>query len=149
MDATLLLLRFNCPHPDCAHMADGWSNLQKHTMGVHGLSLCMLCCSKLSRFAHEQVLYPPHLLALHDPSRLHRGQRPPKPKGRDIDLVRSWDTPHPLCEVSTVAVTLFALGGTDEQFCHVAFFGPDELFAHMRTKHDECFVCKGLGERDV
>lgn len=99
MEATLLLLRFNCPHRDCAHMADGWANLQKHTMGVHGLSLCTLCCSKLSRFAHEQVLYPPHLLAIHDPSRLQRGQRPPKPKGREIELVKSWDTPHPLCEV--------------------------------------------------
>jgi hypothetical protein len=37
----------------------------------------------------------------------------------------------------------------DLQFCHEAFFGPDEMFQHMRTKHDECFVCKDLGERHV
>ena len=38
---------------------------------------------------------------------------------------------------------------TTSQFCPQAFFGPDELFSHMRTKHEECFVCKQLGERDV
>jgi hypothetical protein len=144
----MLLLRFNCPHRDCAHMSDNWANLGKHTLHVHGLVLCNLCCRSLSRFAHEQALFPPHLLAIHDPSRLHRGQRPPKPKGTDVDLIKTWDAPHPMCEVSpSLMKGLYSC--TDVQFCHEGFFGPDELFAHMRTKHDECFVCKDLGERNV
>lgn len=35
------------------------------------------------------------------------------------------------------------------QFCHEAFFSSDELFKHMRNKHEECFVCKQKGDRDV
>lgn len=100
MEATLLLLRFNCPHHDCPHMASGWDALEKHTLSSHGLVLCSLCRRQLSRFAHEQVLYPPHLLPLHDPSRVQRGQRPPRPRGdREIELVKGWDAPHPMCEV--------------------------------------------------
>ncbi|KAK1927275.1 putative cytoplasm protein [Papiliotrema laurentii] len=132
IEQTLLLLRFNCPATDCDHMAVSWDHLEKHTLGTHGKVICRVCRSQLSRFAHEQTLYPPHLLALHDPSRLKRHQRPPKPKGDEIELVKSWDAPHPVCE-----------------FCHLAFFGPDELFAHMRKTHEECFVCKNLGEPHV
>lgn len=100
MDSTLLLLRFNCPSPDCAHMATDWSSLEKHTLSNHGMVICRVCRSQLSRFAHEQVLYPPHLLPLHDPSRLRQGQRPPKPRGeKEIEMVKSWDAPHPICEV--------------------------------------------------
>lgn len=148
MEATLLLLRFNCPFPDCPHMAAGWDALEKHTLAIHGLVLCSLCRRQLSRFAHEQVLYPPHLLPLHDPSRVQRGQRPPRLRGdKEIELVKGWDAAHPMCEVrpaehgSSVSHNL--------QFCHEAFFGPDELFSHMRTKHEECFVCRQLGEKDV
>ncbi len=114
-------------------MSNGWQALEKHTLAEHGLVFCKLCTRQLSRFSHEQVLYPPHLLAIHDPSRLHRGQKPPRPRSdEERALVKSWDTPHPVCE-----------------FCHEAFFGPDELFKHMRERHEECFVCKGMGNRDV
>lgn len=101
MEATLLLLRFNCPYPDCAHMASDWASLERHTLSTHGLVLCNLCRRQLSRFAHEQVLYPPGLLPLHDPSLVKRGQRPPRPRGqKEEELVRSWEAPHPMCEVS-------------------------------------------------
>lgn len=36
MEATLLLLRFNCPSPNCSFMAGGWDGLEKHTLAVHG-----------------------------------------------------------------------------------------------------------------
>nr|XP_019011646.1 uncharacterized protein I206_03749 [Kwoniella pini CBS 10737]OCF50427.1 hypothetical protein I206_03749 [Kwoniella pini CBS 10737] len=132
MDATLLLLRFNCPYQDCPYQGTNWQSLEKHTLATHGLMICTLCRSTLSRFAHEQGLYPPHLISLHDPSKLKRGQRPPRPRGSEIELVKSWDAPHPLCE-----------------FCHQSFFGPDELFKHMRADHEECHVCRGLGDKDV
>ena len=64
-----------------------------------------LCRRQLSRFAHEQVLYPPHLLALHDPSRLSRGQRPPRPRGKkEEEMVAGWGAPHPMCEVRLLCV---------------------------------------------
>ncbi len=74
----------SCPPPDSSPARSG------------------LCRRQLSRFAHEQVLYPPHLLALHDPSQLKRGQRKPIPRGKAEDeLVATWGEPHPMCEVST------------------------------------------------
>ncbi|KAL1405818.1 hypothetical protein Q8F55_007496 [Vanrija albida] len=133
MEQCLLLLRFNCPYTTCSHMSNGWPALEKHTVAEHGLVLCKICTRQLSRFSHEQTLYPPHLLGLHDPSRLQRGQKPPRPRtDEEREMVASWDAPHPMCE-----------------FCHEGFFGPDELFKHMRDKHEECFVCRQLGDRDV
>lgn len=38
---------------------------------------------------------------------------------------------HPLCE-----------------FCRECFVDDDELFKHMREKHEECFVCKRNEVRD-
>ncbi|WVQ79743.1 hypothetical protein IAT38_001843 [Cryptococcus sp. DSM 104549] len=133
MEATLALLRFNCPYPDCAFQATSWITLERHTVATHGLAMCTLCRTQLSRFAHEMVLYPPHLLPLHDPSKLKRGQRPPKPRTEEeIELVKTWDAPHPICD-----------------FCHLAFFGPEDLFKHMRTDHEECHVCRELGDKNV
>ena len=103
MEETLLLLRFNCPYDGCAHMAHDWPSLEQHTLKVHGLVICSLCRRQLSRFAHEQVLYPPHLLPLHDPSRVLRGQRPPRPRGDEVELVKGWEAPHPMCEVGLLA----------------------------------------------
>ena len=33
-------------------------------------------------------------------------------------------------------------------FCRECYFGDDELYAHMREKHEECFVCKRNEVRD-
>ena len=104
MEQTLLLLRFNCPAADCDHMATDWNQLERHTLATHGKVICRVCRAQLSRFAHEQTLYPPHLLPLHDPSRLRHGARPPKPKGdAEIEMVKHWDAPHPACEVSSAS----------------------------------------------
>lgn len=101
MESILTLLRFNCPYPDCSFQAVNWPSLERHTLSTHGKVICTLCRSQLSRFAHEQVLYTPHLLPLHDPSRLKRGQRPPKPRGpKEEEEVKSWEAPHPMCEVN-------------------------------------------------
>ncbi len=60
-----------------------------------------LCRRQLSRFAHEQILYPPHLLPLHDPSKTPRGHRRPQPRGKyEEEMVEVWGMPHPMCEVS-------------------------------------------------
>jgi len=35
MEDTLLLLRFNCPDPDCTFYGTGWSDLKQHVRAVH------------------------------------------------------------------------------------------------------------------
>jgi hypothetical protein len=101
MEDVLLLLRFNCPSPSCGYQASSWDSLEKHTLSVHQAVLCHLCRKQLSRFAHEQVLYPPHLLACHDPSRIPRGHRRPKIRNeKEEEMVAGWGPPHPMCEVS-------------------------------------------------
>jgi hypothetical protein len=91
-------------------MASNWAELEDHTLSRHGLVICRLCRLQLSRFAHEQVLYPPHLLALHDPSRLRVGQAPPRPRGAEIEIVKGWDAPHPICEVGAHGLSTGGLG---------------------------------------
>lgn len=133
MDDALYLLRYNCPSPSCGYQATSWDALESHTLAIHHSVLCHLCRRQLLRFAHEQVLYPPHLLPLHDPSRVPRGHRQPRCRGKiEEDMVAQWGPAHPMCE-----------------FCHEAFFSSDELLKHMKTKHEECFVCKEKGQRDV
>ena len=70
-------------------------------------------------FAHEHKTYPPSVLPYHLPS--IRPSGPPKPKGVEVEV-------HPMCE-----------------FCRECTLGDDELYAHMREKHEECFVCKQDG----
>ena len=36
MEETLLLLRYNCPDPDCDHVDTSWQGLGLHTRAVHG-----------------------------------------------------------------------------------------------------------------
>ena len=36
LEETLLLLRFNCPDPDCAYIGNGWGDLKLHVRASHG-----------------------------------------------------------------------------------------------------------------
>lgn len=36
MEESLIILRFNCPDPQCDYIANGWSDLKLHTRGTHG-----------------------------------------------------------------------------------------------------------------
>lgn len=135
MEESLILLRFNCPDSQCDYIANGWSDLKLHTRGTHGkvmwyvyefvlFRLCIFICGsdlciRFKRvFAHEHILYNPGQLPIHLPS-LQRGHRQSGNKDKVEDGV------HPLCE-----------------FCRECLFGDDELFKHMREKHEECFICK-------
>ncbi|KIP08883.1 hypothetical protein PHLGIDRAFT_506983 [Phlebiopsis gigantea 11061_1 CR5-6] len=118
MEDSLVLLRFNCPESTCDHIANGWSDLKLHTRGTHGKVICDLCVRFKKIFAHEHTLYTPNQLPVHLPS-LQRGHRQTGNKDKTESDV------HPLCE-----------------FCRECLFGEDELFKHMREKHEECFICK-------
>jgi hypothetical protein len=36
MEETLILLKFNCPDPNCDYIGNGWADLKLHTRAVHG-----------------------------------------------------------------------------------------------------------------
>ncbi|KAJ7268157.1 hypothetical protein B0H12DRAFT_1097299 [Mycena haematopus] len=134
MEETLLLLRFNCPDTECDYIGNSWSDLKLHVRATHGRLMCDLCIRHKKVFAHEHTLYPPNILPLHLPSMLVHQRSSNKQsaaagKGKDKDQIEGGV--HPLCE-----------------FCRECFFGDDELFAHMRETHEECFVCKRNDVRD-
>ena len=136
MEDSLILLRFNCPESTCDYIANGWSDLKLHTRGTHGKVIWYvflaasgsvkeahggdsdLCIRFKKIFAHEHTLYSPNQLPIHLPS-LQRGHRQTGNKDKLEGDV------HPLCE-----------------FCRECSFSEDELFKHMREKHEECFICK-------
>ncbi|KAF7292712.1 RING-type domain-containing protein [Mycena indigotica] len=129
MEETLLLLRFNCPDPQCDFIGNGWSDIKLHARASHGKLMCDLCIRHKKVFAHEHTLYPPNILPLHLPSIL-TAARPSRPgKSKDKDQVEGGV--HPFCE-----------------FCRECFFGDDELYRHMREAHEECFICKRNDIRD-
>ncbi|EMD38121.1 hypothetical protein CERSUDRAFT_82356 [Gelatoporia subvermispora B] len=123
MEETLILLRFNCPDSNCDYIGNGWSDLKLHTRATHGKLMCDLCIKVKKVFAHEHALYPPNILPHHLPSMLR--SQSSKPKEQIEGGV------HPLCE-----------------FCKECFFGDDELYAHMRERHEDCFICKRNEVRD-
>ncbi|KAF8584109.1 hypothetical protein K439DRAFT_1633855 [Ramaria rubella] len=122
MEETLILLRFNCPDPSCDFTAQGWGDLKMHVRAIHGRSMCDMCIRYKKVFAHEHVLYQPSQLPFHLPSIPHRIS----PATEKVE-----SGVHPMCE-----------------FCRECYFGDDELFAHMRERHEECFLCKRDGIRD-
>ncbi|KAF7966741.1 hypothetical protein HWV62_37215, partial [Athelia sp. TMB] len=124
MEETLILLRFNCPDSSCDYIGAGWGDLKLHVRGVHGKMLCDVCIRFKKVFSHEHALYAPNVLPLHLPSMPHRSQKS-MPKEQIEGGV------HPLC-----------------QFCRECFFSDDELYSHMRERHEECFVCKRNEVRD-
>ncbi|KAJ7756065.1 hypothetical protein DFH07DRAFT_1027745 [Mycena maculata] len=130
MEETLLLLRFNCPDAECDFIGNSWSDIKLHVRASHGRLMCDLCIRHKKVFAHEHALYPPNLLPLHLPSMLPSSRSNRSAKDKDKEQQIEGGT-HPLCE-----------------FCRECFFGDDELFAHMREAHEECFVCKRAGVRD-
>jgi E3 ubiquitin-protein ligase ZNF598 len=36
MEDTLILLRFNCPDPECTYIGNGWGDLKLHVRATHG-----------------------------------------------------------------------------------------------------------------
>ncbi|KAK0196440.1 hypothetical protein F5146DRAFT_1107939 [Armillaria mellea] len=122
MQESLILLRFNCPDSDCDFIAKGWADLKLHVRATHNKLMCDLCIRSKKVFAHEHALYTYPQLVAHLPSMNHRAKASPDQIEGGV---------HPLC-----------------QFCRECFFDGDELFSHMRERHEECFICKRNGVRD-
>ncbi|TFY71549.1 hypothetical protein EVG20_g1435, partial [Dentipellis fragilis] len=126
MEDTLVLLRFNCPDPSCDYTATGWNDLKLHARGQHGKLMCDLCIRHKKVFAHEHALYSPNQLSAHLPSIPQRHNQK-----QQAQTERPEGGVHPLCE-----------------FCRECYFSDDELYSHMRERHEECFICKRNEVRD-
>ncbi|KXS13605.1 hypothetical protein M427DRAFT_45557 [Gonapodya prolifera JEL478] len=118
-DDTMVLLRFNCPDPGCEVACPaGWKEIKRHVREVHGKQMCDTCTRHKKVFTHEHALYTPGELRRHT----NEGD-PPEPGAGGQSF-----TGHPECG-----------------FCHIRFYGSDELYEHCRQKHEECFLCRRRG----
>ncbi|KAJ1594718.1 hypothetical protein NDA11_002315 [Ustilago hordei] len=104
LQETVLLLRFNCPHPDCHIACAGWKVYKSHVKREHNRLLCQLCITHKHIFAHEHTLHTQQSLAAHQKAE------------------------HRLC-----------------QYDSSWFYSDDELFSHMRHRHEQCHICKSRG----
>ncbi|SAM85944.1 uncharacterized protein UBRO_07859 [Ustilago bromivora] len=104
LQETVLLLRFNCPHPNCQIACTGWKDYKSHIKREHNRLLCQLCIIHKHIFAHEHTLHTEQSLAAHQKAE------------------------HRLC-----------------QYDSSWFYSDDELFSHMRDRHEQCHICKSRG----
>ncbi len=104
LEETVLLLRYNCPDPNCEVACTGWRDFKAHVRREHDRLVCQLCITNKKIFAHEHTLHTAQSLAAHEKQE------------------------HKLCE-----------------YDRTLFYGDDELFAHMRDRHEQCHICKASG----
>ena len=107
LEETVLLLRFNCPDPNCDVACTGWKDFKAHVRREHNRLVCQLCITNKKIFAHEHTLHTEQSLQAHEKAE------------------------HRLCE-----------------YDRLLFYSDDELFAHMRDRHEQCHICKGRGSEE-
>ena len=115
---TRILLRYNCPDPECDVACLSWPDLHKHVRVQHHKKICDLCSRYKKVFTHEHELYTDKELNTH----LTKGDDNPGA----VD--QSGFKGHPNCG-----------------FCKRRFYGEDELYVHCREAHERCFVCDRRG----
>ena len=113
-DDTVLLLRYNCPEPDCDIACWGWPDLHRHVKSVHHKVMCDLCTRNKKVFTHEHELFTVQEL------RRHEKFGDDNPGAVDQSGFKG----HPECG-----------------FCRQRFYGDDELYTHCRDKHERCHIC--------
>ncbi|KAJ3223366.1 hypothetical protein HK099_001242 [Clydaea vesicula] len=65
-EETMILLRLNCPDPECeVYCASGWNELKRHVKAVHESMMCDLCIKHKKVFTHEHTLYAQNELSRH------------------------------------------------------------------------------------
>ncbi|KKA26715.1 hypothetical protein TD95_005315 [Thielaviopsis punctulata] len=117
---TLLLLRYNCPDPECEYAGLGLPDLHRHVKSTHAKKMCDLCTRNKKVFTHEHVLYEQKALENH----MRKGDD--KPGAVDQSGFKG----HPKCG-----------------FCNERFYDDDKLFEHCRHKHERCFICDRQNSR--
>jgi hypothetical protein len=149
--------RFDCPFADttvgaqyatfgarntvdaCASRFPALKPLRAHVQKVHGMVYCSLCVTDRHVFLHEQLLYTPAALKQHT----EEGERAAADEAavagnaklrRSIESLGGTPQPpplngHPMCN-----------------FCETRQYGTDQLFAHMRDRHETCHLCEKAGQ---
>ncbi|TKY88133.1 hypothetical protein EX895_002843 [Sporisorium graminicola] len=107
LEETALLLRYNCPDPNCEVACTGWKDYKAHVRREHNRLVCQLCITNKKIFAHEHTMHTEQSLVAHEKAE------------------------HRLCE-----------------YDRRLFYSDDELFAHMRDQHEQCFICKASGSEE-
>lgn len=110
------------PHPPCSsfpttHRLIQCSSLQSLSSKIFvalGKRFCPLCLEGRKVFLGEQILYAPRELDAHT----RRGDA-------EGALAESGFRGHPEC-----------------RFCEKHFYGENELYTHMHTQHEQCFLCR-------
>ncbi|KAI1004113.1 hypothetical protein K3495_g4098 [Podosphaera aphanis] len=113
-DDVLWMLGYNCPDKECDAVCLAWPHLHDHTRRVHGKKICDLCSKHRKIFPHEHDLFTDAELSKHMKEGDYKAGA----------TSQSGFKGHPLCG-----------------FCGNRFYGDDELFKHLREKHERCFVC--------
>lgn len=88
--------------------------LQAHIQKLHHRMFCSVCLEGRKVFISEQLTY--------DKQGLERHMRQGDEEG---PLAESGFKGHPEC-----------------RFCHRRFYGDTELYTHMHSSHEECFLCR-------
>ena len=86
----------------------------KAALSQKNLSFCDVCLKGRKVFACEQLVYTRRALARHKAAGDAAGP-----------LAESGFSGHPRCD-----------------FCSQRFYGETELFVHMQTRHEHCFLCR-------
>ncbi|KAK9834275.1 hypothetical protein WJX81_002678 [Elliptochloris bilobata] len=89
-------------------------DLRRHLATTRDLHFCDVCLDARKVFVSEQLLYSRAELERHK---------------------RTGDTEGPLAESGF-------RGHAHCRFCRRYYFGDNELFAHMQTGHEQCFLCR-------
>lgn len=108
------MLGYNCPEKGCDVTCLAWTHLHDHTRRAHNKKICDLCSKHRKIFPHEHDLFTDAELSKH----MKYGDNDSKSTNR------SGFKGHPSCN-----------------FCGSRYYDDDELFRHLREKHERCFVC--------
>lgn len=111
---TVVLLRYNCPDPNCDAACLGWPDLHRHVRTVHQKVMCDLCTRNKKVFTHEHQLFTQQELRKHE---RHGDDTPGSTEQTGFEG-------HPECG-----------------FCRQRFYGRDELYTHCRDRHERCHLC--------
>ncbi|KAK0549723.1 hypothetical protein OC846_003961 [Tilletia horrida] len=140
-ERTLVLLRYNCPHPNCEVASAGWSDLKHHTKRDHSRLLCDLCIKHKKIFAHEHELHTSQSLSAHISKDHGRCEYCRENFYSDDELYVHMRDNHEQCHICK------ARGGEAERWKYYQDY--DMLQKHFRDDHYLCMNKDCLEKRFV
>eukprot|EP00873_Tetraselmis_striata_P040719 jgi/Tetstr1/460983/TSEL_006135.t1 len=105
--------------------------LKKHLLSVENLHFCDLCVENRKVFISEQQLYTKADLNRH----LNRGDAS-GPMAENIFKAIPSAVLASLTSSSAIVVM------ANVRFCRKRFYGENEIYQHMQTAHEHCFICR-------